>query len=72
MVVSFNQVLDDIHPAHSAAVRKICLYPGLDCAIEALQDGRLLLAYTGKVLDTAVLHKGQKFRVENLLALVGL
>ena len=72
MVVGVNQVLDDIHPAHSAAVRKICPYPGLDGSIESLYHGRLLLALSGKVLDTVALYQGLEVRVKELLAFVGL
>ena len=72
VVVNVNQVLDNIHPAHSVAVRKICPYPGLDSAIKLLHHGRLLFAFTGKVLNTVVLHKGLEVRVEELLALVSL
>ena len=71
-VVGVNQVLDDIHLAHGAAVRQICPYPGFDGAVESLYHGRLLLAFTGKVLNTMALHKGLEIRVEELLALVGL
>ena len=72
VVVCVNQVLDDIHPAHSASVRQICPYPGLDGAVKSLYHGRLLLALTGNVLDTMALHKGLEIRVEELLAIVGL
>ena len=58
VVVGVNQVLDDIHPAHGPAVREICPYPGYDGAVESLYYGRLLLAFTGKVLNTMALHKG--------------
>ena len=70
VVVGVNQVLNDIYPAYSAAVRQICPYPGLDNAVESLYHGRLLLALTSKVLDTMALHKGIDILVEKLLALV--
>ena len=66
-----NQVLDDIYPAHGAAVRQICPYPGLDSPIKSLHHGRLLFALTGKVLDTVAFHQGLEVRVEELLVLVG-
>ena len=72
VIVKVHQVLDDIHPIHGVTVRQICSYSGLDGAIKLLQNGRLLLAFTGKVLDTVAIHQGLKVRVKELLALVGL
>ena len=72
VVVGVNQVLDDIHPAHGAADRQLCPSPGLDGSVESLYHGRLLLALTGKVLDTVALHQGLEIQVEELLAFVGL
>ena len=72
VVVGVNQVLDDIHPTHGAAVLQICPYPGLDIPIKSLHQGRLLLAFTGKVLNTVAFHQSLKVRVEEFLALVGL
>ena len=72
VVVGVNQVLDDFYPAHGAAVRQICPYPGLDSPIKSLHHGRILFALTGKVLDTDAFHQGLEVRVEELLALVGL
>ena len=34
VIVGVNQVLNDIHPAHGAAVRQIFLYHSLDAAVE--------------------------------------
>ena len=72
VVLGVTQVLDDIHPAHGTAVRQICPYPGLDGSVKSLYNGRLLLALTGKVMDTVALHQGLEVRVEELLAFVGL
>ena len=72
VVVGVHQVLDDVHPTHGAAVRQICLYPGLDGAVKLLYHGRLLLALTGKALNTVALSQGLKSRVKELLAFVGL
>ena len=72
VVVGVNQVLDDIHPAHGAAVRQICPYPGFDGAVESLYHGRFLLAFSGKVLNTVAFHQGLEVRVEEFFALVGL
>ena len=72
VVVGVNQVLDDIHPAHGAAVRQISPYPGLDGSVESLYHGRLLLALTGKVLDIVALYQGMEVRVDELLAFIGL
>ena len=71
VVVGVNQVLDDIYPAHGAAVRQICQYPGFDSPIESLRHGRLLFALTGKLLNTVAFHQGLEFRVEEFLALLG-
>ena len=71
-VVGVNQVLNDIYPAHGAAVRQICPYPGLDGLIKSLHHGRLLFAFTGKMLDTMAFHQGLEVRVEEFLTLVGL
>ena len=70
MVVGVNQVLDDIHPAHGSAVPQICPYSGLDGSVKSRYHGCLLLAFTGKVLDTVALYKGLDVRVEELLAFV--
>ena len=72
VVESVYQVLNDIHPAHGATVRQICPYASLDGAVEPLHHGRLLLALTGKVLDTIALHQGLEVRVEELFPVVGL
>ena len=72
VVVGVHQVLDEVHPTHGAALRQICPYPGFDGAVKSLHHGCLLLAFTGKVLDTVALHQGLKVRVKKLLALVGL
>ena len=72
VVVNVNQVLDDIHPPHGAAVRQLCPYPGLDTAVESLYHGHILLALTGKVLNTMALHQGLKIRIDELLAIVDL
>ena len=72
VVVGVHQVLDDIHPTHGAAVRQICPYPGHYGGVKSLHHGRLLLALTGKVLNTVLLHQGLKIRVKELLAFVRL
>ena len=72
VVVSVNQVMDDIHSAHGAAVRQICPYFGLNGSVESLYHGRLLLDLTGKVLETVAFHQSLEVRVEELVALVGL
>ena len=72
VIVGVNQVLDDIYPAHGAAVRQICQYPNLNGLIESLHYCRLLFALTGKVLDTKAFHQGLEVRVGELFALVGL
>ena len=72
MVVGVNQVLDDIHLTYNAAVRQICLYPGLDGSDKSLYHGRLLLVLTGKVLDTVAFHQGLEVQIEKLLAFVDL
>ena len=56
VVVGVNQVLDDIYPAHAAAVRQIYPYPGLDGLIESLHYGSILFTLTGKVLNTVTFH----------------
>ena len=72
VVVNVNQVLDDIYPAHGAAVRQMWPYPGLEGSIESLIHFRLLFALTGKVLDTVGFHRGLEVRVEKFRALIGL
>ena len=72
VVVGVDQLLDDIHPTHGAAVRQICPYPGFDGPIESLRFGRLLFAFTVKVLNTVACHQGLKVRVEEFVTLVGL
>ena len=67
--VGVNQVLDDIHPAHGAAVRQIFSSPGLDGSVKSLYNGRLLFALTGKVLDTVALHQDLEVRVDDYLHL---
>ena len=47
VVVSVNQVLNDIYLAHGAAVRLIYLYFGLDDSVKSLYHGRVLIAFTG-------------------------
>ena len=72
MVVKVYQVLDDIHPTHGATIRQICPYPGLDGLIESLYHGRLLFAFTGKVLNTVAFNQGLTVRVEEFLTFVSL
>ena len=50
------------------------MYPyfGLDGSIESLYHGRLLLAFTSKVLNTVALHQGLDVRVIKRFAPVGL
>ena len=72
VVVGVDQVLDDVHPTHGASVRQICPYHGFDGAVKSLFHGCLLLAFTGKMLDTVTYYQGLKFRVNELIALVGL
>ena len=72
VVESINQVLHAMYPAHGAAVRQICPYSRLDGAVKSLDHGRLLLAFTGKMLDTVAFHQCLEVRVEELLAFVGL
>ena len=72
MVVKVHQVLDDIHLTHGAKVRQLCPYSGLDGAVKFLHHSRLLIAYTGKVLDTVTLNQNLKVRVKEFFALVGL
>ena len=72
VVLWVDQVLNDIHPTHGAAVGQICPYPGFYVPIESLHHGRRLFALTGKVLDTVAFHQGLKVRVEEFLTLVGL
>ena len=72
LVVGFNKVLNDIHSAHCAAVKKISPYPNIDCAIEPLHYCRLMLAFTGKVLNTVALYLGLEVRVKELVVHVGL
>ena len=55
VVVGVHQVLDDVHLTHGAAVRQICPYPGINSAVKSVNHGRLLLAFTGKVLNTVAL-----------------
>ena len=72
VVVLVHQILDDVHQSHGAAVRQICPYPNFNGAVKSLHHGRLLLAFTGKVLDTVELHQSLKVRVTELLSLLGL
>ena len=72
VVVGINQVGNNIHPAHGAAVRQICSYFGLDCLFESLDHGRLLIAFTGKMLNTVAFHPVPKVRVDKRFALVGM
>ena len=72
VIVRVDHVLDDIYPAHGAAVRQICLYTSLDGAVEPLHHSRLLLALICKVNDTVTVHQGLKVCVEKLLVFVGL
>ena len=70
VVVKVHQVLDYIYQTHGATVRQICPYSGCDSAVKSLHHGRLLLAFTGKVLDTVAFHQSLKLRVKDLLTLV--
>ena len=72
VVVPVNQVLDDIYPAHRAAVRQICPYPGHNGPIESFHHGRVFIALTGKVLDTVAFHQSLEIRVEEFFAFDGL
>ena len=45
------------------------LYLGLNGMIESLHHGCLLIALTGKVLDTVAFHQGQEVLVKNFLPL---
>ena len=72
VIVKVYQVLDDAHPTNGAAFRQICLYFGHDAAVKSLHYGRLVLAITGKDLNTVELHQGLKVRVKELLAFDGL
>ena len=71
VVVGVDQVLDDIHSTHGAAVRQICPYPCFDGLMESFHHGRLLFALTVKVLDTVAFHQRLEVRVEEFLDLVG-
>ena len=70
IIVVINQVLYYITPTHGAPVRQICPYPGLDGPVKSLYHARLLLVFTGKVLDTVAFLQSLEVRVEELLALV--
>ena len=72
VIVCVNQVPNDIHLAHGAAVRQICQYPGLDGSVQSLDNGRLLLALTGKMLDTGAHYQSLKVRVKKILAFANL
>ena len=72
VVVIVNQVLNNIYPYHGTVVQDIGPYPGLDGSIKSLYHGRLLFAFTGKVLDAVAFHQGLEVRVEEFLALLGL
>ena len=69
VVEGVYQVLDDIHPGHGAAVRQIYPYAGLDGAVKSLHHDRLLLAFTGKVLDIVAFHQSLEVKVKELFAM---
>ena len=67
-----HYILDDRYQVEGAAVRQICLYFGVDFAVEPLDHDGLLIAFTGKLLNAVACNQGLKVRVENILALFGL
>ena len=63
-------MLDDIYLAHGAAIREICPYTGLDGSIKSLNYGRLLFAFTGKVLNNVAFNQSLYVQVEERVSVV--